>query len=62
MELKNLRFKVKYLAEKVEKEQSEIDSLQGQKKGLRRRVNEQMAKESDIIGEARLIVINFDEK
>ena len=62
MELKNLRFKVKYLAEKVEKEQSEIDSLQGQKKGLRRRVNEQMAKESDIIGEARLIGINFDEK
>ncbi len=26
------------------------------------RVNDQMAKESDIIGEARLIGINFDEE
>jgi hypothetical protein len=36
--------------------------LQGKKKGLRMRVNDQMAKESDIIGEARLIGINFDEE
>lgn len=57
-----MKFKVKYNIERIEKEQSEVDLLTGKKKGLKMRVNEQMAKESDIIEEAMLIGITFDEK
>ena len=61
LDLKNLKFKVKYLQDKVQKEEMFVDTLETKKKMVGKRVGEQIAKESEFVNEAKLIGIDFED-
>lgn len=60
LEIKNLRFKVRYLEGKIASEEMNLGKLENQKYLVQQRVGEQIQKESEIIDRAKEYGVDFE--